>query len=80
MRWAELLLWLAPVALFLIWQRSALRGETGPSREMLVLCSAALLVFGAALVWFGVHDRLPAGSRYVPAHVEGRVLIPGHGE
>ncbi len=80
MRWAEILLLLAPAALFLIWHRAALRGEPGPSRTMLALGSAGLLVFGVGLAWFGVHQHLPQGSRYVPAHSEHGTIIQGHGE
>lgn len=80
MRWAELILWLAPVALFLVWQRAALRGEPGPSRQALAGWSVLLVLFGGGLAWFGVHDRLPGGSRYIPAHLERGVIVPGHGQ
>ncbi len=80
MRWAEWVLLLAPLVLFLTWQRAALRGEPGPSRQSLLAISALLLLFGAGLAWFGVHDRLPGGSRYVPAHLDHGAIVPGHGE
>ncbi len=80
MRWAETLLLLAPAALFLIWHRAALRGEPGPSRATLALGSVGLLLFGAGLAWFGVHEHLPQGLRYVPARLEHGAIIQGHGE
>jgi len=35
-------------------------------------------VFGGGLAWFGVHERLPAGARYIPAELHDGRIVPGH--
>ncbi len=77
-RLAELAVFLAPLGAYLLWRRTVARGQVAPSRQMLLMIAAGLLVFGALLSWFGVHDRLPPGARYVPAELRDGQVVPGH--
>ena len=61
-----------------LYRRTVARGEAAPSRQVLAGIAAGLLVFGAALSWFGVHQRLPPDARYVPARIEDGRIVPGH--
>lgn len=79
-RLAELLVFLSPLGAYLLYRRTLARGETAPSRQALVAIAAGLLVFGAVLSWFGVHDRLPPDARYVPARLENGRIVPGHAD
>ena len=77
-RLAEVLVFLAPLGAYFLYRRTVARGEAAPSRQMLAGIAAGLLVFGAALSWFGVHERLPPDARYVPARIEDGRIVPGH--
>ena len=78
LRLAELSLFLAPLAAYLVWRRTFARG-TPPSWPTLAATFAGLLLFGAGLAWFGLSERLPLGARYVPPQlIDGRI-VPGHG-
>ena len=77
-RLAELGLLLAPLAAYLLWHFATRHGEAGPSRQALALILVVLLLFGAGLVWFGVHERAPPGTRYVPAELRDGRIVPGH--
>jgi hypothetical protein len=46
---------------------------------MLGVILAALLLFGAGLAYFGIHERDPAGTHYVPAELRDGRIVPGHG-
>ena len=72
-------LFLAPFAAYALWRHSLARDQA-PSRRQLALILAALAVLGAGLAWFGTHERLPAGTHYVPARLNGGRIVPGHGE
>ena len=78
-RLAELALFFAPLAAYGLWRATVRRGLPGPSREVLLAIFAALLTFGATLVWFGVHERSAPGSHYVPAEFRNGQIVPGHG-
>lgn len=77
-RVAELLLFLAPMAAYALWRVTVARGQAGPSPRVLSAILLGLVVFGGGLAWFGVHERLPAGSRYVPAELRDGRVVPGH--
>lgn len=79
-RLAELMVFLAPLGAYLLYRRTIARGETAPSRQVLTGIAAGLLVFGAVLSWFGVHERLPPDARYVPARIENGRIVPGHAD
>ena len=78
LRLAELSLFLAPLAAYLLWRRTFARGVP-PSWPMLGATLAGLLLFGAGLAWFGVSERLPPGTRYVPPRLIDGQIVPGHG-
>ncbi len=78
-RLAEMALFFAPLAAYGLWRATMRRGMPGPSRHVLMLVLAGLLLFGAGLAWIGVHERAPAGSHYVPAEMRDGQIVPGHG-
>ncbi len=77
-RLIELALFLAPIAAYVLWRVTAARGQVGPSPRVLSAILVGLLVLGGGLAWFGVHERLPAGARYVPAQLRDGRVVPGH--
>ena len=78
-RLGELALFLAPLAAYFLWRVTVRRGMPGPSAPLLIGILAALLIFGAGLAYFGVHERDPAGTHYVPAQLRDGHIVPGHG-
>lgn len=79
MRIIEVVLFLLPLAAFLLWRAALRRGLDGPSPRNLVAIVLALLLLGAGLATLAVRDRLPPG-RYVPAALENGRIVPGHAE
>jgi hypothetical protein len=77
-RAAELALFLAPLGAYILWRITVARGQAGPSPQVLAVILVGLLLFGGGLAWFGVHDRLPAGARYIPAELRDGRIVPGH--
>lgn len=77
-RLIEILLLLTPLAAYLLWRQLVRRGIPNPSRHTLIALAAALVLFGATMVFMGLHEREPAGSRYVPAQLENGRIVPGH--
>lgn len=77
-RVAELALFFAPLAAYVLWRVTVARGQVGPSPKVLSFILAGLLVFGGGLAWLGLHERLPAGARYVPAEMHDGRIVPGH--
>ena len=78
-RAAEFALFLAPLAAYGLWRATVARCLDGPSPRMLAAILAGLVLFGAGLAWFAVHERLPPGSHYVPAELHDGRIVPGHG-
>ena len=78
-RTAELAMFFAPIAAYGLWRLAVRRGQPGPSPQILSLILAGLLVFGAGLAWFGVRERDPPGSHYIPAQLQDGHIVPGHG-
>lgn len=79
LRLLELLVFLAPLAAYVLWRVTLARGEGPPPRVLLGIL-AGLLLFGAGLVWFGLRgERLDPGERYVPAELRDGRIVPGHG-
>ncbi|MBR0651301.1 hypothetical protein GXW78_16635 [Roseomonas terrae] len=74
----ELVLFLLPFAAYGLWRR--LHPQAEPSTVLLILAAiGAVLMVGGAF-WYGVSRSLPPGMTYVPAHLEGSRIEPGHGE
>jgi len=78
----ELLLFLTPFgiyALFLFATRSGvLDVESWPMKTLGWLTAAAVILMIGGFVVLGQLDYQPAGSDYVPPHMEDGKLIPGH--
>jgi hypothetical protein len=73
LRGAEFGLFLLPFALYGVW---LVLGRQLSARFMWIgLTSVGVL--SAGVLWYGLTRGLPAGERYVPAHVEnGRIVQP----
>jgi hypothetical protein len=78
----ELLLFLTPFvvyALFLYATRAGvLHPEAWPPKVLGWLTAVAVLLMVGGFVVLGQLDHQPAGSTYVPPHVEDGKLVPGH--
>jgi peptidoglycan/LPS O-acetylase OafA/YrhL len=75
LRFAEIGLFLAPFALFLVWRLLASRVRPA----LLWIGTVVLVALAGMAVGFGLHERMDPHARYVPAHmVDGRI-VPGHG-
>nr|WP_246523223.1 DUF6111 family protein [Neoroseomonas eburnea] len=74
----ELLLFLAPFAAYGLWRK--LNPNTEPSTVLLVLAGIGVALMLAGAVWFGLSRSGPPGTTYVPAHLEGDRVEPGHAE
>jgi hypothetical protein len=74
----EALLFLAPFAAFFIWRRLNPGREPGTVLLVLAGCGAALMLAGA--LWYGLSRASAPGSKYVPAHIDGTEITPGHME
>ena len=74
LRLAEIGFFLLPFLLYLAWRVLGTRATSG-----LLWASAALFVLmTATVIWYGMQNSLPAGSRYVPAEIRGGQIVPGH--
>lgn len=77
LRLIEIALFLAPLGAFIAWR--LLLPEGAPSRTMLALSVALLVVMAGVLGWLSRENTLPPGVKYVPPHVENGVIVPGRG-
>lgn len=68
---------LAPLAILALYIMTARRG--GPSRGAMAVVFLGIVLCGAGLAWYGLRERLPPGSRYVPAQFEDGRVVAGHG-
>jgi peptidoglycan/LPS O-acetylase OafA/YrhL len=75
MRLIELVLLLAPFALFLAWRLTL--PVRGPSLPQIVVIVTAVVIMLGALVWLQHEDAKPPGAAYVPAHLQDGRIIPG---
>jgi hypothetical protein len=75
-RLTELLLFLTPFALLVVWRLTA--GVGGPPRALLVAAAGALGLLAVLLAWYSQHNALPPSATYVPAEVQDGHIIPGH--
>jgi hypothetical protein len=78
----ELLLFLTPFAVYALFlygtRAGVLQVESWPAKTVGWLTAAAVLLMASGFVVLGLMDRQPAGSTYVPPHMEDGKLIPGH--
>lgn len=74
----ELLLFLMPFAAYGLWRKINPHHE--PSTVLLVLAGIGVALMLAGAFWFGLSRSMPPGTTYVPAHLEGDHIEPGHAE
>jgi hypothetical protein len=76
LRLAEILLFLTPFALFVLWR--VLAPVHGLSLRIVALAAGALAVLFVTLLWYrGVGSMSPHASYVPPTYKNGRI-IPGH--
>jgi len=74
-RFLEVALFLAPLALFVAWRVLLPDRELTP--RTIAALAAVLVVMFALLYWFRMEDAAPAGTTYVPqALQDGRIVPP----
>ena len=76
LRLVEVLLFLAPFALFGIWRFMVMDGE--PSLRFVVIATCVLAVLAGMLIWLSQEDALPPGATYEPAHLQDGKIVSGH--
>ena len=74
----ELLLFCAPIGIFLLWRRA--RPSAEPGWGTLGAAVIGLLLALAGGVWFGRLHSIDRDSVYVPAQLQGDRILPGHTE
>ncbi len=73
-RLTEIALFLAPFLVFAVWWRL---GSSG--RRLAWVALGCLVVLLASLTWLALSSGFPRSGGYVPAHLEGGRVVPGHG-
>ncbi len=73
MRLGEILLFLTPFALYLLWRVAALRAPV----LMVWVAGGAVALIAAAIWWYGLQRSLPHGAPYAPAQMQGGRIIAG---
>jgi hypothetical protein len=76
LRLTEVALFLAPIVAFVVWRLTLARG--GPPAGLVLAAACAVVALAAVLVWFGIERALPPDETYVPPHVQGGHILPGH--
>lgn len=74
LRLAEIGLLLTPLGLFLLWR--FLAPHVRPAVLWIGLAIVAALA--ATTITYGLRDRMDPHTRYIPAHLEGTTIVPGH--
>jgi Family of unknown function (DUF6111) len=77
LRFVELALFLSPFVFFAIWR--AVGTDGGPSMRLVVAAACVLALLAGTLVWLSLHQALPPGTDYAPAHLEDGRIVAGHG-
>jgi hypothetical protein len=69
----------AAYALYLAVRRKPVRAAESWTVPVLVWCGGLALILTAVSLLYLTHfSRAPAGSTYVPPHVENGQVVPGH--
>jgi hypothetical protein len=76
LRLAELALFLAPFAFFVVWRVMAADG--GPSVKVLMAAACLLAVLAGVLVWLSRDNALPPDAAYAPAQMRDGQIVSGH--
>jgi peptidoglycan/LPS O-acetylase OafA/YrhL len=75
-RFVELALFVAPLAIFAVWRVMGTKG--GPSRRLVVVSACLLAVAAGVLFWWSQEDALPPGATYAPARLQDGEVVSGH--
>ena len=77
----EFALFLAPFAIYAVYlwatRAGVLHPESWPLPTLMWLTIAALLLVAVSFIVLAQWGGEPAGSKYVPAHIENGKLVPG---
>jgi hypothetical protein len=77
----DILLFLTPFALYAAFlfatRAGVLHPESWPLRVLIWLTLAAMALLVASSVYLALRTGAPAGSDYVPPHMENGKLVPG---
>jgi hypothetical protein len=76
LRLAELALFIAPFAFFIVWRLIAADG--GPSVRVLVAAACLLAVLTGVVVWLSKENVLPPDADYAPAQMQDGQIVSGH--
>lgn len=76
LRLVELMLFLAPFAVFALWRFAAFEG--GPSVRVVVGAACVLAMLAGILIWLSQEDALPPGASYEPARLQDGKVVSGH--
>jgi hypothetical protein len=74
LRLSEIGLFLVPFALYVAWWFA------GPRLPRAAFWAALglMLLLALATAWYGLDSHMAADEVYVPAHMEGGQIVPGH--
>lgn len=75
---AEVLLFLLPIGIFVLWRRLNPGIEPGPRLTLALLAGVGLALLMA--LWWGFSRSMDRDSRYVAPRFEDGRLVPGHAE
>ena len=73
LRFAEIGLFLAPFALFLLWR--FLSPRVRPA--MLWIGTVLVVALGGIAIGYGLKERMDPHARYIPAHMQDGQIVPG---
>ncbi|HXA24982.1 MAG TPA: DUF6111 family protein [Acetobacteraceae bacterium] len=76
LRLVEIALFLSPFVFFAIWR--AVGTDGGPSVRVVAAAACVLALLAGTLVWLSLHQALPPGTAYAPAHLEDGRIVSGH--
>jgi hypothetical protein len=76
LRLVELALFLSPFVFFAVWR--AVGTDGGPSVKVVLAAACVLALLAGTLVWLSLHQALPPGTAYAPAHLEDGRIVSGH--
>jgi hypothetical protein len=76
LRLVEIALFLSPFVFFAIWR--AVGTDGGPSIKVVLAAGCVLALLAGTLVWLSLHEALPPGTAYAPAHLEDGKIVSGH--
>jgi heme/copper-type cytochrome/quinol oxidase subunit 3 len=77
----EVALFVTPFVLYALFLAATRAGvldpQSWPPKVLAILTAVALLLLLASFLWLAQYKGAPAGSDYVPPHMEDGKLVPG---